>query len=110
MKLFIGELEICCSLVLCSIAHNIASFLLLCALQFGFVITLIPETMDLLCAGHFLLTYLLLDNMKNASRTVEGRIVNLSSEGHRFAPSEGIRFDKINDQSMYVATTCSFLY
>lgn len=75
-----------------------------------FVITLIPETMDLLCAGHFLLTYLLLDNMKNASRTVEGRIVNLSSEGHRFAPSEGIRFDKINDQSMYVATTCSFLY
>lgn len=75
-----------------------------------FVITLIPETMDLLCAGHFLLTYLLLDNMKNASRTVEGRIVNLSSEGHRFAPSEGIRFDKINDQSTYVATTCSFLY
>ncbi|XP_074556324.1 short-chain dehydrogenase TIC 32, chloroplastic-like [Curcuma longa] len=53
--------------------------------------------------GHFLLTYLLLDNMKNASQTsgVEGRIVNLSSEGHRFAYSEGIRFDKINDQSTY---------
>ncbi|CAL9172882.1 unnamed protein product [Musa hybrid cultivar] len=53
--------------------------------------------------GHFLLTYLLLDNMKNASRTsrIEGRIVNVSSEGHRFAYSEGIRFDKINDQSGY---------
>ncbi|KAG6468562.1 hypothetical protein ZIOFF_073250 [Zingiber officinale] len=37
--------------------------------------------------GHFLLTYLLLDNMKNASRTsrVEGRIINLSSEGHRYS-------------------------
>lgn len=41
--------------------------------------------------------------MKNASRTskVEGRIVNVSSEGHRFAYGEGIRFDSINDQSRY---------
>ena len=31
----------------------------------------------------------------------EGRIVNLSSEGHRFAYREGIRFDKINDESRY---------
>lgn len=29
----------------------------------------------------------------------EGRIVNVSSEAHRFAYSEGIRFDKINDES-----------
>lgn len=28
----------------------------------------------------------------------EGRIVNVSSEGHRFPYSEGIRFDKINDE------------
>ncbi|KAK9181808.1 hypothetical protein WN944_024947 [Citrus x changshan-huyou] len=31
----------------------------------------------------------------------EGRIVNVSSEAHRFAYSEGIRFDKINDESAY---------
>jgi len=29
----------------------------------------------------------------------EGRIVNVSSEAHRFAYNEGIRFDKINDES-----------
>ena len=29
----------------------------------------------------------------------EGRIVNLSSDGHRYAYREGIRFDKINDES-----------
>ncbi|KAI5429015.1 Short-chain dehydrogenase TIC 32 [Lathyrus oleraceus] len=31
----------------------------------------------------------------------EGRIVNVASEAHRFAYPEGIRFDKINDQSSY---------
>ncbi|KAL8498457.1 hypothetical protein ACS0TY_021690 [Phlomoides rotata] len=53
--------------------------------------------------GHFLLTNLLLDNMKKTARESqkEGRIVNVSSEGHRFAYSEGIRFDKINDSSSY---------
>ncbi|CAN6179916.1 unnamed protein product [Urochloa humidicola] len=53
--------------------------------------------------GHFLLTHLLLDTMKKTSResNVEGRIVNVSSEGHRFAYREGIRFDKINDESVY---------
>jgi len=53
--------------------------------------------------GHFLLTQLLLDTMKKTSResNVEGRIVNVSSEGHRFAYREGIRFDKINDESVY---------
>ncbi|GMJ04786.1 translocon at the inner envelope membrane of chloroplasts 32-IVa [Hibiscus trionum] len=55
--------------------------------------------------GHFLLTDLLLETMKNTAResNIEGRIVNLSSEGHRFAYSEGIRFDKINDESGYSA-------
>ena len=55
-------------------------------------------------SGHFLLTHLLLENMKDTSRKskIEGRIVNLSSEGHRLAYREGIRFDKINDQSEYV--------
>jgi len=42
--------------------------------------------------------------MKKTSResNVEGRIVNVSSEGHRFAYQEGIRFDNINDESVYV--------
>ncbi|KAL5811254.1 hypothetical protein ACOSQ4_027822 [Xanthoceras sorbifolium] len=53
--------------------------------------------------GHFLLTSLLLDTMKKTAResSREGRIVNLSSMGHQFAYHEGIRFDKINDQSGY---------
>lgn len=33
---------------------------------------------------------------------MEGRIVNVSSEGHRIAYPEGIRFDKINDESVYL--------
>ncbi|KAF5938604.1 hypothetical protein HYC85_022863 [Camellia sinensis] len=53
--------------------------------------------------GHFLLTNLLLETMKNTARVSdkEGRIVNVSSEGHRFAYSEGVRFDKINDESSF---------
>ncbi|XP_021765076.1 short-chain dehydrogenase TIC 32, chloroplastic-like isoform X1 [Chenopodium quinoa] len=53
--------------------------------------------------GHFLLTHLLLDTMKKAAQVSgkEGRIVNVSSEAHRFAYSEGIRFDKLNDPSGY---------
>ncbi|KAG8659170.1 short-chain dehydrogenase TIC 32, chloroplastic isoform X3 [Manihot esculenta] len=53
--------------------------------------------------GHFLLTDLLLETMKRTAResNQEGRIVNVSSEGHRFAYREGIRFDKINDESGY---------
>lgn len=53
--------------------------------------------------GHFLLTNLLLETMKKTAResNKEGRIVNLSSDGHRYAYREGIRFDKINDESGY---------
>jgi len=53
--------------------------------------------------GHFLLTNLLLETMKSTARESqkEGRIVNLSSEGHRLGYPEGIRFDKINDKSSY---------
>ncbi|KAF8380217.1 hypothetical protein HHK36_027699 [Tetracentron sinense] len=53
--------------------------------------------------GHFLLTNLLLETMKKTARESkkEGRIVCVSSEGHRFAYSSGIRFDKINDESGY---------
>ncbi|XP_021895336.1 short-chain dehydrogenase TIC 32, chloroplastic-like [Carica papaya] len=53
--------------------------------------------------GHFLLTNLLLETMKNTAceSNREGRIVNVSSEGHRFAYRAGICFDKINDESWY---------
>ncbi|XP_004308067.1 PREDICTED: short-chain dehydrogenase TIC 32, chloroplastic-like isoform X2 [Fragaria vesca subsp. vesca] len=53
--------------------------------------------------GHFLLTNLLLDTMKKTahSSSKEGRIVNVSSEAHRYAYPEGIRFDRINDPSGY---------
>ncbi|CAK9163178.1 unnamed protein product [Ilex paraguariensis] len=53
--------------------------------------------------GHFLLTSLLLENMKNTARESlkEGRIVNVSSMGHKFTYPEGIRFDKINDKPSY---------
>uniref|UniRef100_A0A7N0U6A2 Short-chain dehydrogenase TIC 32, chloroplastic n=1 Tax=Kalanchoe fedtschenkoi TaxID=63787 RepID=A0A7N0U6A2_KALFE len=50
--------------------------------------------------GHFLLTDLLLDTMKETSRrsNVEGRIVNVSSVVHYW---QGICFEKINDESSY---------
>ncbi|KAK9147472.1 hypothetical protein Scep_006229 [Stephania cephalantha] len=53
--------------------------------------------------GHFLLTNLLLDTLKRTAKRskVEGRIVNVSSNAHRYAFGEGISFDKINDESSY---------
>ncbi|CAJ1952814.1 unnamed protein product, partial [Sphenostylis stenocarpa] len=51
--------------------------------------------------GHFLLTNLLLDTMKKTTleSKKEGRIINVSSAGHRCSYRAGIRFDKINDKS-----------
>ncbi|KGN49937.1 short-chain dehydrogenase TIC 32, chloroplastic isoform X1 [Cucumis sativus] len=53
--------------------------------------------------GHFLLTNLLLETLKKTAKNSEreGRIVNVSSRRHQFSYREGIRFDKINDQSGY---------
>ncbi|XVF53577.1 hypothetical protein PTKIN_Ptkin05aG0109500 [Pterospermum kingtungense] len=53
--------------------------------------------------GHFLLTNLLRDTMKKTAQASkrEGRIINVSSEAHRRPYKEGIRFDKINDESGY---------
>ncbi|CAI0476210.1 unnamed protein product [Linum tenue] len=53
--------------------------------------------------GHFLLTHLLLDTMKSTAResNQEGRIIIVSSEGHRLSYKEGIRFDKINNEAEY---------
>ncbi|MQL91414.1 hypothetical protein Taro_024038 [Colocasia esculenta] len=53
--------------------------------------------------GHFLLTDLLLENMKKTARksAIEGRIVILSSEAHTVTYREGIRFDKINNKLKY---------
>lgn len=53
--------------------------------------------------GHFLLTDLLLDTMKKTATESkkEGRIINVSSDGHGYTYDEGILFDKINDESSY---------
>ncbi|KAL3499329.1 hypothetical protein ACH5RR_038422 [Cinchona calisaya] len=53
--------------------------------------------------GHFLLTNLLLENIKTTARNTqkEGKIINVSSWGHNIGYREGIRFDKINDKSSY---------
>ncbi|KAK4759481.1 hypothetical protein SAY87_022612 [Trapa incisa] len=53
--------------------------------------------------GHFLLTELLLDKMKETARVtgIEGRIVNLSSIAHAHTYKNGIEFDKINYQRSY---------
>ena len=49
-------------------------------------------------SGHFLLTNLLLKNMKETAirSNIKGRIVILTSSYHKYAYPEGIRFDKIN--------------
>ncbi|KAK4349095.1 hypothetical protein RND71_031850 [Anisodus tanguticus] len=53
--------------------------------------------------GHFYLTNLLLDKMKETAKAtgIQGRIVNLSSLAHLFNYKEGIQFDKINDKNSY---------
>ncbi|KEH26386.1 putative very-long-chain 3-oxoacyl-CoA reductase [Medicago truncatula] len=53
--------------------------------------------------GHFLLTNLLLDTMKKTANESkkEGRIINVSSDGHGYTYDEGILFDNINDESSY---------
>ncbi|KAJ7540161.1 hypothetical protein O6H91_10G003300 [Diphasiastrum complanatum] len=54
--------------------------------------------------GHFLLTNLLLDTMRQTAKEsrIEGRIVNLSSVAHIAAYSDAIRFDSLNDKTRYV--------
>ncbi|MCD7461701.1 hypothetical protein HAX54_046835 [Datura stramonium] len=60
--------------------------------------------------GHFLLTNLLLEKMKETAHKTkrEGRIVNVSSEGYRLS-SEGIRFDKINDPESFLCCLLSYV-
>ncbi|KAK1408282.1 hypothetical protein QVD17_39923 [Tagetes erecta] len=52
--------------------------------------------------GHFLLTNLLLETMKKTSyeQKTEGRIINVSSSGHRFAYTPPFD-DRIDDESSY---------
>ncbi|KAI9161010.1 hypothetical protein LWI28_013596 [Acer negundo] len=51
--------------------------------------------------GHFLLINLLMETMKKTTKESgkEGRIVIVSSDAHKFTYGEGIRFDKINDET-----------
>ncbi|KAI5004779.1 hypothetical protein ZWY2020_032022 [Hordeum vulgare] len=53
--------------------------------------------------GHFLLTNLLLENMKTTAKStgIEGRIVNLSSVAHLHTYPKGIQFDQLNDKKIY---------
>ncbi|CAG8598528.1 31791_t:CDS:2 [Racocetra persica] len=50
--------------------------------------------------GHFLFTLLLLPTIKASSPS---RIVNVSSIVHRYPPSGGIEFDKLNDPNVQTA-------
>ncbi|KAK4432374.1 Short-chain dehydrogenase B, chloroplastic [Sesamum alatum] len=53
--------------------------------------------------GHFYLTNLLLEKMKETANStgVESRIVNLSSVAHLHTYEEGVRFEHISDNSSY---------
>ncbi|MED6121068.1 Short-chain dehydrogenase TIC 32 B, chloroplastic [Stylosanthes scabra] len=53
--------------------------------------------------GHFLLTKLLLDKMKETAEAtgIEGRIINLSSIAHNYTYRKGIRFHKLNERKGY---------
>lgn len=53
--------------------------------------------------GHFYLTNLLIDKMKETAKDtgIQGRIVNLSSLAHLLTYKQGIQFDKINDKNSY---------
>ncbi|GLT79235.1 hypothetical protein SLA2020_507290 [Shorea laevis] len=53
--------------------------------------------------GHFLLTHLLLDKMKDTAKTtgIEGRVINLSSIAHQYTYKDGVRFANINGRAGY---------
>ncbi|KAH7425080.1 hypothetical protein KP509_11G038900 [Ceratopteris richardii] len=54
--------------------------------------------------GHFLLTKLLLPSMiATAEKSgIEGRIINVSSDAHWFAPLGGFRFENLNLEKRYI--------
>lgn len=84
------------------------------AAVFGVPFTLSEDNIELHFAtnhlGHFLLTNLLLDTMKKTYYETkrEGRIVNVSSDGHHQTYREGVRFDRINDQEGYSSSVAYF--
>ncbi|TVU26164.1 hypothetical protein EJB05_28700 [Eragrostis curvula] len=55
--------------------------------------------------GHFLLTNLLLDKMKQTAREtgVQGRIINVSSIAHKGSDGSCLDLNKLNDKGRYIA-------
>ncbi|CAL5028386.1 unnamed protein product [Urochloa decumbens] len=61
------------------------------------------KNMTFACTGHFLLTDLLLEKINVTAKEsgIEGRVVIVASDSYKHPYREGIRFDKINDESGY---------
>lgn len=55
--------------------------------------------------GHFLLTDLLVEKIKVTAKEsgIEGRVVIVASDSYKHPYREGIRFDKINEESGYIS-------
>lgn len=80
---------------------NFNSFFLILLISFSNQGRIKRSELDSFSTGHFLLTNLLLDTLKKTASESkkEGRIINVSSDGHQYTYPEGILFDKINDES-----------
>jgi hypothetical protein len=69
------------------------------------------STADVL-VGHFLLTDLLLEKINITAKEsgIEGRIVIVASDSYKHTYREGIRFDKLNDESGYFFSHPNYIF